>query len=58
MTSFWAITSSMIAVFDISKALDADGKEINVALEFTHGFIRYVFLLTSAMYHISLLFVT
>ena len=35
----------MIAAFDISKALDADGKEINLPLEFTHGFVRYASLL-------------
>lgn len=31
----------MIAAFDISKALDADGKEVDLPLEFTHGFVRY-----------------
>lgn len=40
--SYWAIASSMIAAFDISKSLDADGKEIDIPLEFSHGFVRYV----------------
>ncbi|KAF8797657.1 cytochrome P450 [Phlegmacium glaucopus] len=39
--SFWAIASSMIATFDISKALNADGKEINIPVEFSHGFVRH-----------------
>lgn len=41
--SYWAIASSMIALFDISKPLDSDGNEIDVPLEFTRGFVRYVF---------------
>jgi len=40
-TSYWGIASSMIASFNISKALDSNGKEINVPLEFTHGFVRH-----------------
>ena len=43
-TSYWGIASCMIAAFDISKALDSNGKEINIPLEFTHGFVRYGFL--------------
>jgi len=39
--SYWTVASSLIATFDISKALDADGKEINIPLEFTHGFVRH-----------------
>ena len=39
--SYWGIASSLIATFDISKALDLNGKEINIPLEFTHGFVRY-----------------
>jgi len=39
--SYWAIASSMIAAFDISKALDGDGKEVDLPLEFTHGFVRH-----------------
>ena len=42
--SYWGIASSMIAAFDISKALDSNGREINIPLEFTHGFVRYGFL--------------
>ena len=43
-SSYWGIASSMIAAFDISKALDPNGREINIPLEFTHGFVRYGFL--------------
>ena len=38
---YWGIASRMIAAFDISKPLDASGKEMNIPLEFTHGFVRY-----------------
>ena len=53
---YWTITSSMIAAFDILKALDADGKEIDIPLEFVHGFVRYVsFFLYPAMDFICML---
>lgn len=31
----------MLATFDITKALDEDGKEIELSYEFDSGFIRY-----------------
>ncbi|KAF8153982.1 cytochrome P450 [Crassisporium funariophilum] len=39
--SYWAMASSMIAAFDISPALDMDGKDTNAPYEFTHGFVRH-----------------
>jgi len=38
---YWGIASRIIAAFDISKPLDASGKEMNIPLEFTQGFVRH-----------------
>ena len=44
----------MIAAFDISKALDPKGGEINVPLEFTRGFVRCGFLSESlCIFHLT-----
>ncbi|KAF8968747.1 cytochrome P450 [Flammula alnicola] len=39
--SYWAMAANMIAAFDISKALDEHGNDVNGEYEFTHGFVRH-----------------
>ncbi|KIM41937.1 hypothetical protein M413DRAFT_71520 [Hebeloma cylindrosporum] len=39
--SYWAIASSMIAAFDICKAVDHEGNDVNGKYDFNHGFVRH-----------------
>ncbi|KDR74052.1 hypothetical protein GALMADRAFT_269547 [Galerina marginata CBS 339.88] len=39
--SYWSITASLIATFDLSKALDEDGNDVNASYDFSHGFVRH-----------------
>ncbi|CAA7262652.1 unnamed protein product [Cyclocybe aegerita] len=39
--NYWLIAASLIAAFDISKALDRDGNDLNTTYEFSRGFVRH-----------------
>lgn len=43
MSSMFIAIAMIAAVFDISKAKDESGQEIEVVCEFIPGFIRYYF---------------
>ncbi|KAF5329266.1 hypothetical protein D9619_009011 [Psilocybe cf. subviscida] len=38
--SYWTIAASMVSAFDITKAFDEHGNDINKDYGFTHGFVR------------------
>ncbi|KAF9478585.1 cytochrome P450 [Pholiota conissans] len=40
-TSYWAIAANIVAAFDISKALDERGNDMNSSYGFTTGFVRH-----------------
>lgn len=41
--SLWLISAHMTATMDIGKAIDENGSVITPSLEFTTGFVRFVF---------------
>jgi len=41
--TLWLISAHMIATMDIGKAVDENGNMITPPLEFTTGFVRFVF---------------
>lgn len=42
MNSIWIVAASILAAFSISKAVDADGVDIEPVVEYLPGIVRYV----------------
>jgi len=40
LDTVWLVLACVLAIFDITKALDADGNEIEVVVEHTSGAVR------------------